>query len=376
MTRLYFDYQSSTPVDPKVLNIMMPFFTERFGNPHSQGHDFGLDAHNAIETAREQLAQSIGASSDEIIFTSGATESNNLALCGLLDRDDNHIISCVAEHHSVLSTLKALERQGTGITLIGVDADGMIDPDEIRKAITPQTRAVSIMTVNNETGVIQNVDEIGYLCKEHEVVFHSDGAQALGKTPINVKSQQIDMLSLSSHKTYGPMGVGALYCEAKLKKKIKPIMWGGGQENGIRPGTIPTPLAVGFGAAAVLAVQNEIDESKRLLVMRDRFLRNVMEQCDGVNVNGSTEHRIAGNLNLCISDVDAESLMHAMPDVAMSTGSACSFSATEPSHVLMAMGLSYEEASSSIRIGIGRFTIEEDVDAAADCLASTVNHLR
>lgn len=358
---------------------MLPYFTEYFGNPHSRSHVYGREAEEAVERARTQVAAIIGADAKEIVFTSGATESNNLALRGLVrfhgDRKD-HIVTCVTEHKCVLDTCRALEDAGIAVTYLPVGPDGLVDLDVLRAAITARTLMVSVMAVNNEIGVIQPLADIGCLCREAGVYFHTDAAQAVGKTALDVEAMNIDLLSISGHKTYGPKGVGALYVRRRPRVRLEPLITGGGQERGMRSGTLPTPLCVGLGEACRIAEAEMAVEAERLRALRRHMLAALQERVPDVVVNGDLARRIPGNLNLGFAGVDAEALMNGIPDVALSTGSACSSAALEPSYVLRALGVSDDLARCSIRIGLGRFTTAAEVDHAVDRLAQGVARLR
>jgi cysteine desulfurase len=376
---VYLDYQATTPCDPRVVDKMLPYFTEKFGNAHSVTHSVGWEAEEAVELAREQIAQAIGAETKEIIFTSGATESNNLAIKGVArvyGEKRNHLISVATEHKCVLESAKSLEQKGFSVTILGVRPDGLIDLDDLAAAITDQTLLVSVMAVNNEIGVIQPLAEIGALCKSSGVFFHSDGAQALGKIPLDVEALNLDLLSLSSHKVYGPKGVGALYVRRRPRVHLAPEMDGGGQERGLRSGTLPTPLIVGFGEACRIAGLEMEEEAKRLRGFRDRLLQGIAGRLDGVSLNGHRDQRIPGNLNLSFAWVEGDQLLRGLTDVAVSTGSACSAATLEPSYVLRALGLNSELAHASLRIGLGRFTTAEEVDFAIDSIVGAVERQR
>jgi len=376
---IYLDYQATTPCDPRVLEKMLPYFTEKFGNAHSVTHSFGWEAEEAIELAREQIAELIGAEAKEIIFTSGATESNNLAIKGLAriyGEKKNHVITVATEHKCVLEAAKILEEKGFFVTILGVGPDGLIDLDALAAAITERTLLVSVMAVNNEIGVIQPLAEIGALCKSRNVFFHSDGAQALGKIPLDVDALGLDLLSLSSHKLYGPKGVGALYVRRKPRVHLAPEMDGGGQERGLRSGTLPTPLIVGFGEACRIAGIEMEEEAKQLRSLRDRLFQGIAGRLEGVGLNGHRDQRIAGNLNLSFAWVEGDQLLRNLTDVAVSTGSACSAATLEPSYVLRALGLNSELAHASLRIGLGRFTTAEEVDFAIDAIVGAVERQR
>ncbi len=376
---LYLDNHATTPVDPRVRDAMMPYFNEVFGNPHSGSHTFGWEAAEAVEMAREQIAIMIGAETDEIIFTSGATEANNLAIKGVArfyGEKKNHIITCTTEHMCVLDSCFQLESEGFKVTYLPVEPDGLLDLDKLRDAITDQTLLVSIMTVQNEIGTIQPMAEIGAICKEHNVFLHSDAAQAVGKVPLDVKEMQIDLMSITAHKIYGPMGVGALYVTKKPRVRLEPLFSGGGQEKGLRSGTLPPPLCVGFGKTLDIAAQEMPAEAERLGRMRDMMIERLPGELDGIHINGSMEHRVPGNLNISIEGADAESLMAALPDLAMSSGSACTSASDESSHVLKSIGLSNELAEASLRIGLGRFNEVADAVYAVDRLIEEIKNVR
>ncbi|MBT3551675.1 MAG: aminotransferase class V-fold PLP-dependent enzyme [Rhodospirillaceae bacterium] len=376
---IYLDNHATTPVDPAVLDAMLPYFGEKFGNPHSGTHFYGWEAREAVELAREQVAELIGAAPDEVYFTSGATESNNLAIKGIgrmyRGRKD-HMVSCVSEHMCVLDSLFNMEREGASVTYLDVGADGLIDLDALADAITDATILVSIMTVQNEIGIIQPMAEIGALCRERGVFLHTDAAQATGKITIDVKAMNIDILSLTAHKYYGPMGIGALYVGRKPKVRLEPLFSGGGQENNMRSGTLPAPLCVALGKASELGLAALENEPARLGEMRDHLLGRLQVALPGIHINGSMAHRVPGNLNVSFEGVRAEDIMAAVPDVAVSSGSACSSASDESSFVLRAIGLSNDLAESSLRFGLGRFTTAEEVDYAADRLIAEISRLR
>ncbi len=376
---LYLDYQATTPTDPRVVEKMLPFFSERYGNPHSRTHHFGWDAEDAVEIARAQVASLIGATPKEIIFTSGATESNNLALKGVgkfyKDRR-NHIITCVTEHKCVLDSCRHLEQEGFDITYLHVKENGLVDLDDLAVAMTENTLMVSIMAVNNEIGVIQPIKEIGAMCREKGVFFHTDAAQAVGKIPLNVDEMNIDLMSISGHKLYGPMGIGVLYVRRRPRVRVVAMINGGGQERGMRSGTLPTPLCVGIGEACELAEKEMAAETERLKMLRERFYNGINERLSEVYLNGDLEQRIPGNLNLSFAYVEGEGLMMGVSDLAVSSGSACTSASLEPSYVLRALGVEDELAHTSLRIGLGRFTTEEEVDYAVDKIATEVTRLR
>ena len=376
---IYLDNHATTPVDPRVVDVMMPYFGEKFGNPHSSSHYYGWEAAEAVEIAREQIADLIGAKPNEIFFTSGATESNNTAIKGVArfyKSRRKHLITCVTEHMCVLDSAFQLEREGFDVTYLHVGVDGLIDLDELKKAITDQTILVSIMTVQNEIGVIQPISEIGAICRENRVFLHTDAAQAVGKITVNVDDMKVDLLSLTAHKIYGPMGIGALYVRKTPRVRLEPMFNGGGQENGLRSGTLPPPLCVGLGHALKIAKVEMAAEALRLKNQRDRMWKNLNRELSGLYLNGTIKHRVPGNLCICIEDVDAESLMAALPGLALSSGSACTSASEESSHVLKALGLSNEMAEASLRIGLGRFNTDEELDLATNSLIEAVVKVR
>ncbi len=376
---IYLDYQATTPLDPRVLEAMMPYFTHKFGNAHSRSHSYGWEAEEGIEKARGQVAKLIGADEKEVIFTSGATESNNLAIRGVAEfyKDrKNHIVTTVTEHKCVLDTCRHLEQQGFEVTYLPVQKNGLVDLDALRAAITDKTVVVSIMAVNNEIGVIQPLAEIGKICREKKTFFHTDAAQAAGKIPLDVEAMNIDLMSLSGHKIYGPKGIGALYVRRRPRVRLVPLIVGGGQERGFRSGTLPTPLCVGLGAAAEIALNEMAGESERLTKLRARMLKGLQDKLPEIFVNGDLEHRIPGNLNISFAYVEGESLMMGIKNLAVSSGSACTSASLEPSYVLRALGVEEELAHTSLRIGLGRFTTEHEVDTAVDELTRHVKKLR
>ncbi len=377
---IYMDNHATTPVDPRVLEEMLPYFTDKFGNAGSRNHSFGWVAEEAVETARQRIAKLIGAAAKEIIFTSGATESDNLAIKGVAEsykEKGNHIITAVTEHKAVLDVCKHLERRGYHVTYLPVQKDGLIDVDDLRRAIDEKTILVSIMAANNEIGVIQPIEEIGKLCQERGVLFHSDATQAVGKMPVDVNKQYIDLMSISAHKMYGPKGTGALYVRRKNPRvQLSPIIDGGGHERGIRSGTLNVPGIVGLGKACSMASEVMSQEACHLAGMRNRLREKILGRLNEVFVNGSMEHRLPGNLNLTFAHVDGESLLMGLNDIALSSGSACTSAAIEPSHVLKALGISDDLAHSSIRFGIGRFNTEAEIDYVAERVCHTVERLR
>jgi cysteine desulfurase len=376
---IYLDYQATTPMDPRVLEAMMPYFTHKFGNSGSRSHAYGWEAEEGTEKARAQVAKLIGADEKEVIFTSGATESNNLAIRGVAEfyKDrKNHIITTVTEHKCVLDTCRHLEQQGFEVTYLPVKQDGLLDLDVLRAAITDKTVLVSVMAVNNEIGVIQPLAEIGKICREKKVFFHTDAAQAAGKIPLDVEALNVDLMSISGHKIYGPKGIGALYVRRKPRVRLVPMIVGGGQERGFRSGTLPTPLCVGLGEAAELCMKEMDAEAKRLKKLQDRMLTGLRAKLTDIVVNGDLEQRIPGNLNISFAYVEGESLMMGIKNLAVSSGSACTSASLEPSYVLRALGVEEDMAHTSLRIGLGRFTTEHEIDTAVDELVRHVNKLR
>jgi cysteine desulfurase len=382
---IYMDNHSTTPVDPRVLEEMLPYFVEKFGNAASRNHSFGWAAEEAVETARERIAKLVGATAKEIIFTSGATESDNLAIKGVAEayrEKGNHIITAVTEHKAVLDSCKRLEKHGYRVTYLPVQKDGLVDLDDLRRAMDDKTILVTIMSANNEIGVLQPIEEIGKLCRERGVIFHTDAAQSIGKVPMDVNKKNIDLMSIAGHKLYGPKGVGALYVRRKNPRvqisaiQISAILDGGGHEHGMRSGTLNVPGIVGLGKACAIAQEEMLKESCHLAGKRNRLRDRILSRLDEVHINGSMEQRLPGNLNLSFAHVDGESLMMALNDVALSSGSACTTAAIEPSHVLRAIGISDDLAHSSIRFGIGRFNTEAEIDYVADRVVETVTRLR
>jgi cysteine desulfurase len=377
---LYMDNHATTAMDPRVLEAMMPYFSGKFGNAASRNHAFGWEAEAAVETAREQVAKLIGSTAKEIIFTSGATESNNLAIKGVAEmykERGNHIITQTTEHKAVLDTCKRLEKLGYEITYLPVQADGLISIDELKAAFTDKTILVSIMFANNEIGVIQPVAEIGRLCHEKGVIFHTDAVQAVGKIPVNVQEMNIDLLSLSGHKIYGPKGVGGLYVRRRNPRvQLTEQINGGGHERGMRSGTLNVPGIVGLGKACEIAGEEMEVESKRLTELRDYMKAKFENALDYVHVNGNMDHHLPGNLNMSFVYVEGESLLMGINDIAVSSGSACTSATLEPSYVLKALGLGDDVAHSSIRFGLGRYNTKAEVDYVADKLITTVSKLR
>ena len=376
---VYLDNHATTPMDPRVLEEMLPFLTSNFGNAASNSHAFGWTAAAAVEKARRQIATAIGASAREIVFTSGATESDNLAIKGVAEafrKKGNHIITAVSEHKAVLDSCKHLEKYGYRVTYLPVGKDGRIDLDQLKTSFTDQTILVSIMAANNETGVLQPIEEIGKLCRERGILFHSDAVQALGKVPLDISKANLDLASLTAHKLYGPKGCGALYVRHCVDVRLAPMIDGGGHENGLRSGTLNVPGIVGFGKACEIAQQDMPEESCRVAGLRNRLRDCLQGGLDDVAINGSVEHRLPGNLNMSFLQVDGEALLTGLHDVALSSGSACSSGRTEASYVLKALGLSDEAAGSAIRFGIGRFNTEAEIDHVARRVIELVKSLR
>ena len=376
---IYFDYQATTPVDPRVLDKMMPYFGEIYGNPHSRNHSYGWEAEEGVEVAREHVAKIIGANPKEIIFTSGATESNNLAIKGVADfygDKKNHIITCVTEHKCVLESCRHLDGKGFNITYLPVSSDGLIDLDLLKKEITEKTLMVSIMGVHNEIGVIQPLEEIGRICRARDVFFHTDCAQAVGKIPLDVEKMKIDLMSISGHKIYAPKGVGALYIRRKPRVRIQSMISGGGQERGMRSGTLSPALCVGLGEACRIYSEEMKQEHNMLSNLKKMMLEGIRNECPDVYLNGSENYRVPGNLNLSFAYVEGESLMMGIKNLAVSSGSACTSASLEPSYVLKALGVEEELAHTSLRIGFGRFTTENDVKYATKIIVNEVKRLR
>jgi cysteine desulfurase len=379
-TPIYLDNHATTPMDPRVLNAMLPYFTEYFGNAASRNHEFGWVAEQAVDKARKQIADLIGASPREIIFTSGATESNNLAIKGVAEMyagKGNHIVTEATEHKAVLDTCKKLEKEGFRVTYLPVMGDGLIDLDMLKESITDKTILVTIMYANNEIGVIQPISEIGKICRERGVLFHTDGVQAAGKVPVDVNKDNIDIMSISAHKLYGPKGVGALYVRRRNPRvQITAQLDGGGHERGMRSGTLNVPGIVGLGEACAICQREMPEETKRLRYLRDKLRSKLEAGLDEIYLNGSWEHRLPHSLNLSFAYVEGESLLMGINDVAVSSGSACTSATLEPSYVLKALGLGDDIAHSSLRFGIGRFNTEEEIDYVADRLVDVVRKLR
>ncbi len=378
---IFMDYNSTNPLDKRVLDEMLPYFTEKFGNAASRSHSFGWAAEEAVEYARERIAKLIGAQSEkEIVFTSGATESNNLALKGVAEFNKdkgNHIITCVTEHKAILDTCKRLEKEGFTVTYLPVDKQGLVSAEQVRQAITDKTILVSLMLANNEVGSVHPLLEIGKVTREKGVLLHSDAVQGVGKIEFDVQKMNVDLASVTAHKMYGPKGVGALYVRrSKPRVRLVAQMDGGGHERGNRSGTLNVPSIVGFGKAAEIMMQEGREESQKLFGLRERLRSRIMDNLEEVYINGSMERRLPGNINLSFTCVEGEAMMMAIKDVAVSSGSACTSASLEPSYVLRALGVGDELAHSSIRFGLGRFTTQEEVDYVADLVIAKVNHLR
>lgn len=378
---IYMDNHATTPVDPRVLNAMLPYFTDKFGNAASKNHSFGWDAEEAVEQARTKVARLINADPKEIVFTSGATESDNLAIKGvawMYAKKGNHIITIPTEHKAVLDTCKRLQKDyGCEITMVPVDNYGIVDPDDVKTAITDKTILVSIMAANNEVGTIAPIAEIGKICRERGVLFHTDATQGIGKYPFNVETMKVDLVSLSAHKMYGPKGIGALYVRRKNSRaRLSPVFDGGGHERGMRSGTLNVPGIVGLGKACEICSEEGEDERIRLTYLRDKLHNGVINQVDDVYLNGHPTERLSGNLNLSFAFVEGESLMMGMKEVAVSSGSACTSASLEPSHVLKAMGVKDDLIHTSIRLGLGRFNTEEEVDYVIRRIVENVKRLR
>ncbi len=376
---IYLDNQATTRTDPRVVEAMLPFFGERFGNPHSVDHVYGNDAEAAVEAARADVAALIGAEPREIVFTSGATESNNLAIkgaAGFHKGERPHVVTLSTEHKCVLESVARLKREGHEVTVLGVDRDGFVDLADLEQAVTERTAVVSIMAANNEIGVIQPLAEIGALCRAKGAYFHTDAAQALGKVPLDVNAMQIDLLSISGHKLYGPKGIGALYVRRRPRVRLEAMMDGGGQERGLRSGTLAPALCVGLGVACRLAAQEMAEEAERVAALRDRLVDTLREGAGPLTVNGAMDRRLAGNINIAFDGVPAHALIEAVPELALSTGSACTSASVEPSYVLRALGIEEATAAQSLRISVGRFNTAEEIDEAARLLIAGVTRLR
>jgi len=377
---IYLDMQATTPTDPRVLDAMLPFLTGLYGNPHSRTHAYGWETDKAVEQARQHIADLIGADPKEIIFTSGATESNNMSVKGVArffkkGGKKNHIITCQTEHKCVLDSCRHLQDEGFDVTYLPVQNNGLIDMEELEKAIRPETCLVSIMTVNNEIGVVQPVEEIGRLCRSKKVYFHTDAAQAVGKIPIDVNQMNVDLMSISGHKIYGPKGIGACYVRRRPRVRIDPIISGGGQERGLRSGTLAPPLVIGMGEAARICKEELAYDEKRIQKLSDK-LKNGLLAMEHTSLNGDPERHFPGCVNVSFAYVEGESLLMALKDIALSSGSACTSASLEPSYVLRALGNSDESAHSSIRFGIGRFTTDDEIDYVLKAVQERVTFLR
>lgn len=377
---IYLDNHSTTPCDPRVLETMLPYFTEKFGNAASRNHSFGWEAEAAVEVARGQIAHIIHADPKEIIFTSGATESNNLALQGVVEmykEKGDHIITNSTEHRAVIDTAKYLEKKGLKVTFLPVDKTGMVNPDDVRNAITDKTVLISVMLANNEIGTINPVAAIGKIAKEKGVLFHCDATQGVGKIPVDVKEMGIDLMSFTAHKIYGPKGVGALYVRRKAPRvRLEAMIYGGGHERGMRSGTLNVPGIVGFGKACELCEQEMETESARMIKMRDRLQEGIMSAMDEVYLNGHPTERLPNNLNISFAYVEGEALLMGVKEIALSSGSACTSATLEPSYVLRALGVGSDLAHSSIRFGLGRFNTDAEIEYTIDRMIKAVNHLR
>lgn len=376
---IFLDYQSTTPCDPRVLEKMMPYFTQKFGNPHSRSHAFGWEAEEACEVARGQVAKLINADAKEIIFTSGATEANNIALKAVgafYKEKKNHIITVVTEHKCVLDSARHMEMDGFEVTYLPVQKNGLIDLDVLKAAIKPSTLMVSVMAVNNELGVIQPMAAIGKITREHGVFFHTDAAQAFGKIPLDVEAMNIDLMSISGHKIYAPKGIGALFVRRRPRIRLESLFSGGGQERGMRSGTLPTPMVVGLGEAARIAGIEMQEENARLHYLSSKFLKAVMDDVKDVYLNGDREQRIPGCINLSFAYIEGESMIMAIKNLAVSSGSACTSASLEPSYVLRSIGVGEELAHTSIRFGFGRFTTEAEIDEAIKIVSGSIEKLR
>lgn len=377
---IYMDNHSTTPCDPRVVDAMLPYFTEKFGNAASRNHSFGWEAEEGVDQARKHIASLINADAKEIVFTSGATESDNLALKGAVEmykEKGDHIITSLTEHRAVIDAAKSLEKKGIKVTYLPVDKAGRVDPDDVRKAITDKTILISIMLANNEIGTIHPIAEIGKIAKEKGVLFHCDATQGVGKIPVDVQALGVDLMAFTAHKIYGPKGIGALYVRRKAPRvRLAPMIDGGGHERGMRSGTLPVPLVVGFGKAIELCAQEMPEESVRTMALRDRLQDGIMGALEEVYLNGHETERLPGNLNISFAYVEGEALLMGVKEIALSSGSACTSATLEPSYVLRALGVGSDLAHSSIRFGVGRFTTPEEVDYTIDRMIKAVNHLR
>jgi cysteine desulfurase len=379
-TPIYLDNHATTAVDARVLEAMLPYFAERFGNAASKSHPFGWEAESAVDTAREQIAKLIGAAAKEIVFTSGATESDNLAIKGVADayrEKGNHIVTCVTEHKAVLDSCKVLQKHGFDVTYLPVRSDGLVDLQRLEEALTDRTILISLMAANNEIGTINPIKEIGRLAKAKNILFHTDATQGVGKIPLNVETMGIDLLSMTAHKMYGPKGVGALYVRStRPRVKLTPLIDGGGHERGMRSGTLNVPAIVGLGKACEIAQKEMSAEGERLIALRERLKDGIVAELDEVYLNGHAVERLAGNLNMSFAYIEGESLLMGLKEIAVSTGSACTSASLEPSYVLKALGLADELAYSAIRFGLGRFNTEEEIDFTIHRVVEEVRRLR
>ncbi|KAJ3415075.1 cysteine desulfurase [Chytridiales sp. JEL 0842] len=376
---IYLDMQATSPLDPRCLDAMLPYFTQQYGNPHSRTHQYGWESEQAVEDARKYIADLINADPKEIIFTSGATEANNMSIKGVArfyKSRKNHIITTQTEHKCVLDSCRVLQDEGFDVTYLPVQTNGLINLKDLENAIRPETSLVSIMTVNNEIGVIQPISEIGAICRAKKIFFHTDAAQAAGKIPLDVNAMNVDLMSLSGHKLYGPKGIGALYCRRRPRVRLEPLISGGGQERGLRSGTVPTPLVVGMGEACRVAMAEMEYDSKRIKMLSERLIKGITSKVTHVIRNGDTDASYPGCVNLSFQYVEGESLLMALKQIALSSGSACTSASLEPSYVLKAIGSDDEAAHSSIRFGIGRFTTEEEVDFVISEVVRHVDRLR
>jgi cysteine desulfurase len=376
---IYLDHQATTPVDPRVLAAMVPYFTEKFGNAASGSHAFGWEAAEAVDLARQQVARILGTVPESLIFTSGATEANNLALKGILHRSPpgSHLIINAAEHRAVLDPAKRLQREGFAVTLLPVSPEGRVDPQQVADALRPNTVLVSVMAANNEVGTLNPLHEIGTICRQHNVWLHCDAAQAVGKIPLDLEKLPVDLLSISAHKLYGPKGVGALFVRRGERRiQLEPLFHGGGHEQRLRSGTLPVPLIVGLGAACEIAMQEQAAESLRLSKLTETLWQGLSSRLDGVTLNGPWPERLSGNLNVSFAGVAGDALLTSLTEIAVSSGSACTSADPEPSHVLRAMGISEPLALASLRFGVGRFNNAAEIDVAIDCVVRHVTRLR
>lgn len=374
---VYLDHHSTTPVDARVLEAMLPYFTHEYGNPSNRTHAFGRNASAAVEQARERVADALQARYSEIHFTSGATEANAIALQGVARaRPGAHLVTSAIEHRSVLDACRRLEREGWRLTVLPVDRNGFVDPDDVRRSLRPDTVLVSVMAANNEIGTIEPIDAIGQALRDSPALFHVDATQALGRVPIDVDAMSIDLLSLSAHKIHGPKGVGALYVRRPTAGALRPLVDGGGQERGLRPGTLNVPGIVGLGVACELALRSLHDDDERIGRLRDRLQRQLLESIDGITVNGPIDQRLSANLNVTIDGVDADALLLGLPELALSAGAACSSTQARPSHVLDAIGATRRGPAAVLRFGLGRGNTIEEIDRAAACVAERVHRLR